>query len=399
MPAPTRRVLVTTAVVATVLLLAAAAAVPFRADAAWQEMATEVAALRADVAARATRREPLWGEPGPGNAHDHYAAAMALAHALQRDHHDDLLALLPYREQWTVAGREAVRERWQELLPHLRAGAAATDVVGTLLRETDTEPELATLLYTRWVVNTAVLEARALVREGRHLEAVRCTLDAATCAADLARTGPLIDQMIGCAVLSIATHAWPEAELARLDRPALDLLAAGLARLDESLPTTLDDRGDLLFTAWHLAHATGDAAWRPSRTDAWRFGFSTRWLLADAFLAQSARSERLAATTDAPWAVRSAALESEAAAAAANGNPLVATSLPLLGIAEPQWREVLAHLRLLRLAVDLHRGAPLPALVDPIGGGPITVTERDGVVELACEAIRDPARMRRQVAR
>ena len=399
MPRPTRRQILVASITLTVLLLGTAVAVPFRADAAWQAMATEVAALRADVVAATPRRQPLWGEPGPGNAHEHYAAAMALAQTLGRDHHLELVALLPHRAAWQPAGHEALRARWQELLRHLRAGAAATDVARSPATG-EAANDLHSLIACRWVANAAVFEARALRHEDRHVEAVRWSLDAATFATDLLRHGPLVEQMIGCARLAIATmEAWPDTALAELDRAGLDALAIGLRRLDESLPTTLDDRGELLFTAWHLTHAVGDTGWLPSRADAWRFGFSTRWLLADAFLAQTARSERLAATAEAPWAVRSAALDREAAIANASGNPLVADFLPNLGNAETSWREVLAHLRLLRLAVDLHRGAPLPPLVDPIGGGTITVSERDDVVELACEAIRDPARVRRQVAR
>ncbi|MBX3465081.1 MAG: hypothetical protein KF830_18075 [Planctomycetes bacterium] len=380
---PRRRAALAVFAALAVLTLGAAVAVPLQADAAWRAMQAEAATLRGELAAQPPQRAVLWGEPGPGNAHAHYAAAAALARALARDHQRDLVALLPHGQDLDGSRHAALRSRWRELLVPLRAGAAAADASWPAPGDGDLEAPIANLLDWRWLANAAVFEARARLHEGRDLEAVQPTLDAAMLAADLLRRGRLVEQTMGLALLAIGTtEAWPERALARLERGALDLLATGLARLDASLPTTLDDRIELLHLAACIAQAPTEAEWLPAGVSTWRFGFSARWLLADAFLRQAGRSRRLQANGDAPWPARLATLDREGAAA--SGNPVAATLLPSLVAAEGTWRLQLARLRLLRLAVDLHRGVEPPAVVDPIGGGPIAITSGPDGVRLAC---------------
>lgn len=400
MPSPTLRRLTFVAIAATLLLLGAAVAVPFRRDAAWQEMQAEVAALRATVAAQPTQRAVLWGEGGAGDAFEHYDRACELAHALERADRGALVQTILASDEQVATAQSDLRARWQPVVAALRAGAQSTDVRPAIPGANGHEPEIANLLDCRWVANVAVFEARALRHEGRGEEAVRRTLDAASLGADLTRRGTLIDQMIGCAILSIGTDwAWPEAALAGLDRGALDLLAEGLQRLDTDLPLTLDDRAELLHMAWHLQHAPQDAEWLPSQASAWRYGFSSRWMLADAFQLQVERSRRLAATAAAPWPARAAQLERELATATGSGNPLVAVCLPNLGAAEGNWRQQRARVRLLRLAVDLHRGIEPAPLVDPIGGGPIVMATGTDGVRLTCAPLGEGEEPTRLVVR
>lgn len=397
---PTTRRLLTVAAIGTTLLLVGAAAVPFRRDAAWQAMQTEVATLRAAVAARPSQRPVLWGEGTAGDAFAHYDRACELSRSLQSTDGNVWIKTSLASGEQVATERAGLRTRWQPVLAALRAGAQSTHVTPSIPGADGLEPRIANLLDCRWVANLAVFEARALQHEGRNEDAVRRTLDAASLGADLARRGTLIDQMIGCAILSIGTDgAWTDAALAALDRGALDLLADGLQRLDTDLPLTLDDGAELLHVAWHMQNAPDDAEWLPSNAAAWRFGFSTRWMLADAFRLQLARSRRLAATTGAPWQERAAQLEHELATATASGNALMAVCLPNLGAAEGNWREQRARIRLLCMAVDLHRGIDPPPLTDPIGGRPIATTTTAAGIELRCAPLADPKRTTRLVVR
>lgn len=392
-----RRRLVSIAIALGLTVLVAAVAVPLRADAAWQAMNAEVATLRAEVRAAPTRRHVLWGKPTEGSAHAHYERAIAAARALQKDHLDELLATLRDDGAEIALRRRDLRQAWQPVLAALRAGAAAVDVSAPLPGDENVEPKIQNLLDYRWIANAAVFEARALRHEGRHVEAVQQTLDAAALAADLVRRGALIDQMIGAATLAIATtEAWPEPALSTLDQPALDALESGLQHLDESLPTVLDDRRERLFMAWHIQNASGSEDWLPSTPSAWRFGFSTRWMLADAFLRHSELAHRLT-RAGSVWAERAATWDRESAAALASGNPVIAVSLPNLRAAEGSWREVVAKVRLLRMAVDLHCGRPPAALLDPIGGAPIRVTRSEHGTTLECEPIPGRAELLRFV--
>lgn len=383
-----RRLAVRFVVGLVVAILAVGVAVPFRADLAWRSMNEEVRALRDEVRAMPAERDVLWGGAKPGNARPHWARAAAAASRLQKDHHERLVAML------TATGADLrnhyrdVRDAWQPVLDALRDGAAATFDEGPLPGDDGKAPSMTNLLDSRWAANAAVFESRALRHEGRHLEAVQATLDAAAMAADLLRRGILIDQMIGCATLAIATsEAWPEAALDELDDDALDLLASGLARLDATLPLALDDRVERLFLAWHLQNSAGDATWLPSLGSTWRFGFSTRWMLADAFLRQGAMARRLAERDNAPWAERATLWERESAAALASGNPVLAMCVPNRNAAEGNWRQQLAALRVLRASVEVHRGNAAPSLLDPISGAPLRVSSHENTTTISGDSI------------
>jgi len=391
-----RRFVVTFAIGLGVAILAVGVAVPFRADRAWRAMTAEVDALRTEVRAFPVERDVLWGPTNPGNARPHWARAAAAANRLQQEHHHRLVAMLTASGADLRNHHRDVRDAWQPVLTALRDGAAATHDAAPLPGEDGKAPSMTNLLDCRWAANAAVFESRALRHEGRHVEAVQSTLDAAAMAGDLLRRGILIDQMIGCATLAIATtEAWPETALDELDDDALELLASGLARLDAALPLSLDDRVERLFMAWHLQNSAGDETWLPSLGSSWRFGFSTRWMLADAFLRHGALARRLAERANAPWPERVALWDRESAAALASGNPVIAVCLPNLSSAEGNWREQLGALRLLRTSVELHRGNPAPSLLDPISGQPIRVTRNDDATTISCEAIGDrPAKQR-----
>lgn len=391
-----KRRLVQFAIGLGVTVLAIGVAVPFRADAAWRAMNAEITALRTEVRATPLQREVLWGEASPGNARAHYTKAAAAARALQKDHHDELVSLLPHSRTDAASRLDALRAAWQPILAPLRDGAAAADDTTALPGDGGAPPRIENLLDSRWIANVAVFESRALRHEGRDVEAVQWTLDGAAMSRDLLRRGILIDQMIGCATLAITTmEAWPEPALDELDGEALDVLATGLARLDASLPIALDDRMERLFMAWQLQNSAGDETWLPSLGASWRYGFSTRWMLADAFLRQGALSHRLAERANAPWPEWLALWEQESAAALASGNPVIATCLPNLSGVAGNWREVVGALRLLRASVDLHRGKPLPKLLDPFTGQVVRVVENGREIALTCAAVGDrPAKQR-----
>jgi hypothetical protein len=212
---------------------------------------------------------------------------------------------------------------------------------------------------------------------------VRRTLDAATFGADLMRRGLSVNQLVGQAMLNAATVPWSDAAIAMLDRAALDELATGLERLDRGLPEAADQTGELLFLANALQRpASQPDAWpMPS---AWRFGMSTRWMAADAFLRAAGAARELARADTRSWPLRAAILDMEAANLTNASNPVFEICSPLFPSIELNRREALAILRLLRMAVDRHRGLDVPPLRDPLGDGPIVVTKTDGGAQLRC---------------
>ena len=380
-----RRLVPLLATSAAIAVLGTAGIVHVRADRSWQAMQAMADGLQQRLQARPHHRQALWGEARPGSAFSHYEQAMQKAHDLGATDKDALLAMLPRTDADTAEApaAQALLARWQPVLEALHAGAHAADATPPAAPTAPGQPGMTNLLDARWVVNLAMFEARALRHRGDGLAAVHRSLDAATFAVDLHRRGTLIDQMIASAVVAIATtECWTEPGLARLDATALAALAGGLERLDAALPETLDFDGELSFSLRSVLSLPTEQG-IPSMFSAWRYGFSTRWMLADAMLRTARTNHELGAATTLAWPQRRALLDLELGALQACGNPIVAMTVPNLATAERGLRETTTLVRLLRMSVALHRGLDLPPLRDPLGDGPLRVTRQaDGSVRL-----------------
>jgi hypothetical protein len=396
-----RRLLVTGILAATVLPLAGAAVVQFRADASWRTMQEQLRTLREELAGRDHRRPTLWGDTGDGSAFDHYQRALTAARSVEADtahgrQRPGMVELLR-RSPAELAADVALRSAWQPALAALHDGSHAADALPPPWRSGELPSAIADLLECRTLANYAMAEARAKCHEGRFVAAVQQALDAAQFGADLLHRGLLINQMIACAVIAIGTE-WSEASLATLDPAALELLATGLERLDRRLPLTLDHESELLYLAAHLQQATSGEAALPTLST-WRHGFSSRWLLAEAFVLASDVVRDLRQAQHLDWPQREALLELECSAVAAAANPVAAMMIPNLTAAETNLRQVLTRLRLLRMAVDLHRGLDVPPLRDPLGDGPLLVTKVPAGIRLASAADGDNHPLSRIVER
>lgn len=380
MPPRHRRALVFASIVAIAALCAATpAVVHFRAEAAWTRMDERAAELDEAWQRQDHRREPLYGAATEGSAFAGYAEALALAKTLSSDQ-NELMAMLPHKDDGRVAVTQALRERWRPALNALRAAAHCADARPPRPTPPTPEHSLQNLLTSRWLVNMAVLESRACRLAGDPEAAVAWSLDAATLGVDFMRSGLLVNQMIGAALVQIATvEAWPDRALRQLDATALERLAQGLERLDAVLPMTTDAHGDLrYFSAWlESPREPEDEGSFPST---WRYGFSTRWIVADAYLRAARLYDQLAAPAEGAWPQRETRLQAALTDLAATNNPMLVDMVPNLTSAEFGLRQVVAHVRLLRMAVAMHRGLDEAPLRDPLGDGPLLVVrEAEGV--------------------
>lgn len=396
MPSPRRRRVLVCALAALVALFAADAWVQHRADAAWQRVVAEREHLEVRLAARPTRRAPLLGEATPGLAFDHYAVATAAAAPLDRDRGAPARKLLTADDAAVAA--DPLRATWAPVVEALRAGAQAGDAKaprqGPMTQRGD---GVLDLLAVRWVANAAAFEARALLHEGRGDDAVRVSLAGLTLGRDVMHSALLINQLIGCAVVAIGVDTWTEARLARLAPGARELLATGLAALDAQLPVTLDLDGELRFSAEAVLaiDGVGGDDLGIGALDSWRYGFSSRWRLATHFLGYADLIRLANATRELPWPAREAQLTAALAAEDAAGNLFAAN----LQHAERQLRGVVASVRLLRMALDLHAGREASALADPLAATPLAATKQDGGVRLASADAAKQPRLQRLVAR
>lgn len=397
-----RRLFAFAAVGAAVVALGVTGVVQVRADRAWNDLHAMRRDLELRLAARDHQRAPLWGESTPARAFVPYAHAMDKARELAKTDDARLVGLLRRDDAQTAEDPEAValRARWQPILADLHAGAHAVDATPPAPDDPESPGELTNLLDARWVANCAMFEARALRHRGEHLAAVQVSLDAATFAADLHRRGTLIDQLVASAMVAITTaETWPEEALARLGDAALAQLAEGLERLDPLLPMTADHDGEMAFALRTIAAAPIGGDWVPGKLAAWRHGFSTRWMSADALQQQAQSCRLLARETGLDWPQREALLELTLGSLIDGGNPVCAVMVPNLTAAERNLRESLTIVRLLRMSVAHHLGREQTPLRDPLGDSPLQVTPRDdGGVRLHSVGTEQRRKLARDVA-
>ena len=250
------------------------------------------------------------------------------------------------------------------------------------------EGHIVNMLSARWLVNMTVVEARCLRLQGKQREAVELTLDAAAFGADLARTGPLVQQMVGAAMVAIAVHeAWPDDALRRLDGESLSLLAAGLERLDAQMRPTLDLIGEQYCTVAQVLKAAEGAMTTGLGTPSLRYGFSAQWMMADACLRMTGCYSRLSkGDPSQPWPQRQTTLEREVGDLAASGNPICKIAAPNLASAERSLRTSVAMVRMLRMAIEILQGKQPTELQDPLGPTGIAVDHEGAAVRLFSHA-------------
>ncbi|HEX6811960.1 MAG TPA: hypothetical protein VF384_10095 [Planctomycetota bacterium] len=381
LPTSTRGRLVLAGLVGSLSLLFGGAGVAsLRATAAWATFCTRADELEGAVASRVHHRHPLWGSPREESAFAHYEEAGKLAQELDRELGGKSAAFCTKPDAELVAATS--RPRWQAIAGAVHRGAHATDTT-PLATSMLTDPKLGifNLLWVRAITNATSFECRARLQEGRALDAVAASLDAATLALDVARRGDMIDQMIAVAALVIAMSPWTEARLVRMPADALAQLANGLERLDRAWPAGVDVDRELLLTARGLQSVVAEGL----QAGPWQYAFSARWMYADAFSGYEKVMRELA-TVQPSWPRRAALLEVAFADEQARGNVLAEHCDSTLHSTERAARRVVADLRLLRMAIDRHLGRDLPPLRDPLGNGPIVVTRTADGTRLSCAA-------------
>lgn len=99
-------------------------------------------------------------------------------------------------------------------------------------------------------------------------------------------------------------------------------------------------------------------------------------MIANAVLKAGASLERLAASARAAWPERARAIDADGERLAQSPNTVVRRSWAPTGLhqTERSLRRVVAEVRMLRIAVDVRRGLPVPELADPLGDGRLVVT-------------------------
>lgn len=375
------------ALTAVAVATIAAAMVQRAGSARLREVAAWARVQEAHWLARDFARAPLWGETTAGAAFEHYGAAMAQLQQLGSATSEQLRNLRLRPSMLTSAERAGLLQQVAPALAELQQGAHCRNARTPVVWRQGFANHTQNLLVARDLVNAAVLTGKQQCAAGQDRQAVQLLLDAATFGADLLGSPILIDQMVGAALTVIATaEAWDDASLCRLEPAALQLLADGLQRLDARCPLALDFGGETLLLANTVLHDTQQAG--SLSLQAWRYGFSTRWAMADAVMLQAAAKDELAAIAALPWPLREPQMLGICESPQLQQNPMLALVLPNLSAAELSLRQCSTMLRLLRCAVAWRLGDRDLQLADPLGDGPLLVEQQAGAVRFVSSGKR-----------
>ncbi len=344
----------------------------------WAEMRSYCEQVAREVRARDPRRPVLRGKAVLGNAWDEYQVGLASLPESKA-----LLPVTEFLEQRAEADRaKALQlvELYAPALEALRRGASRSHSD----RKTDWESQ-----PDHWnprpnhVAKLAAARARFLSESGRPREAMELLLDAAQLGEDCARNGGVIDGMVGVSVLSIAQDELKRLLSARtLCREDLQELSRELKLLDRSFPQEADGYSvDPMITGFNylrlgsLRSILDETGMSDPISATWRYGFSEKLIIADAFDQQRAWDRRYQEAAGKPWKEARQNSFDHVDRRIALRNPLfekfdkiqqtLANSPPL----PPRnlFREGLAQLRMLRAVAVFRASGDVPVLDDPYG--------------------------------
>lgn len=373
MKAPKHRRKILLGVVASIsVLVASAAYVQIQADKSWRAMVALGEEVRQQWQRQPQARTPLWGEATDECAFEHYSRAATLIDSVDGDRRA-FFKMIGKSDAEVAALAAELRPAWQPSIAAMHSGAHSLRALRCAKGVGDEES--LNLRTFRSVTNAAMLEARILRHEGNATGSMQLTLDSMTMASDIFHSGVVINQMIGIALLAIAMDPWPDEELAQLDEQTAASFARGLARLDERMPTRMLTSRETLWMAEHLQKVPNQGDWCGMGT--WRYGFSQRWMLADAVLMTARNFERLEQVPGENWIARKELYDQIVEEVLASSNTAAHCMFPHLISAEQSIRHTVGHVRMLRMALDMHRGIASEPLADPFGTGALVIEEND----------------------
>jgi len=286
----------------------------------------------------------------PGSAWAEYEQGLAVAKSVAVD---DVRRWLDGGSAHDRAKAREVLAANEKALDFLRAGARKAEGAYPTQWERGFNTEVPSLIAVRNVTTLAVGQARVLVEAGKPREAAALLVDAAQLGTDLGRNTILIGELIALASLGQVFDGLrtlpPDPEVGK----ALAVLDATFPNHGETVLNELAALG-----VGFIGTAPGAVA--PA---AWRFGFSQRLMVGDAWTTLEDMLRRMAATTTAPWAEAQRVAAEIQAEARVSSNEFVQMIVPGLVGSHRASREGRAHLRMLRV---LHGGAA--GLDDPFGG-------------------------------
>lgn len=344
------------------------------ADRRWTEMEREARSQLGQARARDSSRPALRGEAVPGNAWDDYAPAVKVR--LSSSVLGEFVARGPKADRTAV---EAILAANPTLLDALRKGARRTHGQYPIDWEKDggALPGLGNL---QGLAQLAVCQARLLAEAGRSREAAELLLDTCQFARDVGHNGLLISDMIALAIYTIAlTELHDLIRSGTLTSEELTQVGRELELVDRHFPDIgIGMLNESIFMAFNTIRAVqtggeGMGEGAAMTAMAWKFGFSTRLMMADTFDEVRRMNRRIHDLRTRSWAEAQADLQRLSDELRNDRNPMVRlyAGVPSGGLKAE--REVRAKIRLLRMAAHYRATGEVLELEDPLGAKMRTV--------------------------
>jgi hypothetical protein len=318
-----------------------------------RDVETRTQAIRRETDERPRLRPVLTGTAEAGNAWPDYALALKEISA-DRKLQQQFTQLQSHDYTRDREAAERVLAGLPNIFEHLRRGAHREEG-----RWVD-EPPLTVCMSLGTVT---VTRARLFREEGRDREALDLLTDFLQFAGDIRRNAGRVGDMVGSG-LCIVTF-WELADLVLAGMLAPTDLAA-LARSLETFDSSWHDaRLSLREDFFELRDAINKEKVTP--VHAWRYGFSTAALKADAVLILDSLIEESIRSESLPWRETLAAYERLNRKVKESSNRAVRRGLDLAPRCGSQHRTARAKLRILRAAVQVRIDGTVPEFDDPFG--------------------------------
>jgi hypothetical protein len=344
----------------------------------WEEMRRYCEQKAWEARARDPRRPVLRGVAVEGNAWDDYnqaLASLAGASADLKAAHD-----LIYSTKGDPAKVRAIVKVHAPAIQALRRGVSRSSA----RRHVDWEsaPDSLDTTPIRFAY-LPVCKARFLLEDGSPREAMELLLDTARYGEDVALNGTHLDGLLGISILNTLQD-----ELNRflssgaLGPENLRRLETELEILDRAFPSAADAYGlepmpggfEYLRKPSIQEHLRplGITNFQEPPVASWRYGFSERLVLVDAFQSGIQWAGRMKEAADKPWKEAREIQDRARARMADPKNPLIRELFRIQeslssSPAHDSFRDCRARLRLLRAAARFRATGELLALDDPYG--------------------------------
>jgi len=342
----------------------------------WEEMRRWCEQAAQEATTRDSKRPILRGDPLEGNAWVDYEAATASLGSTRLNPAEGFFYKYPNADRAKTLELVELHATALEALHRgaSRARASRTPEWEDPSRSSGNKPYLLALL--------ACCKSRFLVEDGHAPEAMDLLLAAAQYGADLARHSGDSDAVHGQSILSIVLS-----EMRGLLAPGIlgrqdcAELARMLELLDERFPTEADcyklspatSGLDLLRKGSLQEMLTSMGINQPIKPT-WRFGFSDRLVLVDAFQLQLSWCRQMEKAAGKPWKEAREIEKQAAAEGRSSKNPLIQQySIIAEKLSDPNprprnlFRENRAQLRMLQGLSKYRADGEFPRLEDPFG--------------------------------